>query len=176
MYTKGKDLFKRLNHFEQLKVNIKKLPCTDDPEELCKSYGCKLNVRFAPRIKKTSGWYDNYTKEIVIFPAFSQKDVNTESNIVFCHELAHRIQSVFYGIFRYSFELFDTYWDLVLYEREACRLSYFIYLAYFLPHNKDKILHHCRFKKYRSKKVINSVEKLYERCDRYLRNCNEKEV
>lgn len=129
----------------------------NDLRRVAKEFGCDLVFGDYD----ASGYSDHYTRTtngkishrinrpiICLNMFFFERERGLQEVVVsFCHELAHRIQNLFYG----SRFFMRTFNEELVYEKEAGRLSYFIYKAYFLHRFKIK---HASFRVCCSSEVI----------------------
>lgn len=127
-------------------------------------YGAKFSLRKA---KKGTTVHPSYNRERRLIIMCAEKENGYLSTLCVCkeytHELAHHIQlqtTVECGISPLSHtELGITKLSqIVLYERTADRLAYFLYKKYF-SHLCD--LHHAQFSAYRSIEDINFLKDYY---------------
>jgi hypothetical protein len=112
--------------------------------QICSIYECGFGLNTGVY----ESYYENFNESFkgpAIFLGESYTDKNSLE--MFCHELAHRIQHIYYGNEQEQIPNFGTNAQTMLgYELEACRLSYFVYKQYFATAIK---LHHAGFRLYR---------------------------
>ena len=102
-------------------------------KHLCEIYNCQFKYLLEP-IKSNgiclpgTSYYKSGTRPPIVelgwYP--KRKDQMEDWIITFFHELGHRLQHIFYG----GRLALNNYKQALDYEKEACRLSYFLYKAY----------------------------------------------
>lgn len=103
-------------------------------EELAAHYGCTVQIKRKEESDVAGYFLTGGVLVIVVTPDESKEYVLTPDDLVstFCHELAHRIQWIFYGDPRKHIPHYGRRISANLkYEREACRLSYRIWKRLF---------------------------------------------
>jgi hypothetical protein len=117
-----------------------------DLRRLCKLYGCRLRVQLVRADDERfaiTGVYSSRKRTVHLVGERGGIISSYSLCTTWCHELAHRIQHIFYR------DVNDKARDArVAYEHEAGRLGYFVYRAY-LAHLMD--LHPNSFRVYQSK-------------------------
>ena len=118
------------------------------PYEPCQLYGAKLKF-----IKGFIKYRYYATKNKTIWLNCDTKIDRDSLNHVFCHELAHHLQSLILkkhpnrDLIYYNLSKYET---SLAYEIQAERIAYKIYKQYLAPLQKKK-LHHTQFNLYRCK-------------------------
>lgn len=148
-YIKDFDFILFNNDKKILYKDVIPLSCKIDLDILCDNYyPLKLSIR---KTKKRTSFYRRRTKTIFLNGDFIRP---IDICFMFSHELAHHIQYECEMGRKYNY----TFNEILLFERQAERLAYFIYKKYF---SHLLSIHHLNFNSYRSKEDIDFLYKYH---------------